>query len=92
LLMSNRTKLILFISESPGSKPACAHAVQEHPSRVVVVSSRAHENGKIDLDDPNYERRGYSFWGAYCQSKLANVLFAKELAKRCESCPILHAE
>ena len=34
-------------------------------------------------DDLNYERRSYSRWPAYGQSKLANILFAKELARRC---------
>jgi len=51
-------------------------------ARVVCVSSRAHNRGKIDLEDPNYEKREYTKWGAYGQSKLANVLFARELNKR----------
>ncbi len=51
-------------------------------SRVVVVSSTMHRSGAIDLDDPNYERRSYWGWPAYSQSKLANLLFARELQKR----------
>ncbi|XP_019647927.1 PREDICTED: retinol dehydrogenase 13-like [Branchiostoma belcheri] len=51
------------------------------PSRVVIVSSVMHEWGKIDFDDISYEK-SYSPIGSYCQSKLANVLFMRELARR----------
>ncbi|MEV6274131.1 oxidoreductase [Nocardia sp. NPDC051832] len=50
--------------------------------RVVTVSSWAHRFGAIDLDDPNWERRGYHRWKAYGQSKLANLLFTAELQRR----------
>jgi NAD(P)-dependent dehydrogenase (short-subunit alcohol dehydrogenase family) len=50
--------------------------------RVVVVASGAHRFGSIDLDDLNWERRGYSRWRAYGQSKLANLLFMSELQRR----------
>jgi NAD(P)-dependent dehydrogenase (short-subunit alcohol dehydrogenase family) len=50
--------------------------------RVVVVSSELHRNGKIDLDDLNFERRPYKPWAAYSQSKLANLLFVLELERR----------
>ena len=50
--------------------------------RVVTVSSGAHRTGKIDLADLNWERRDYSAWGAYGQSKLANLLFTSELQRR----------
>lgn len=50
--------------------------------RVVNVSSLGHRPGRIDLDDPMYERRRYSRWGAYFQSKLANLLFTRELDYR----------
>lgn len=53
-------------------------------SRIVTVSSLAHERGTIDLADLNYEKRGYSRIKAYQQSKLANVLFSNELARRLE--------
>jgi WW domain-containing oxidoreductase len=52
--------------------------------RVVMVSSAAHTAaplGGIELDNLSGER-GYSPWTAYGQSKLANLLFARELAKR----------
>lgn len=51
-------------------------------ARVVTVSSLAHQVGALDLADPNYEVRRYSAWGAYGQSKLANLLFARELGRR----------
>jgi NAD(P)-dependent dehydrogenase (short-subunit alcohol dehydrogenase family) len=50
-------------------------------ARVVTVSSSAHKLGRIRFDDLQGERR-YFRWTAYCQSKLANVLFARELDRR----------
>ncbi|SIJ50781.1 Probable short-chain dehydrogenase/reductase [Mycobacteroides abscessus subsp. abscessus] len=50
--------------------------------RVIAVSSVAHRAGKIDLSDLNYERRRYTRAGAYGASKLANLLFTKELQRR----------
>lgn len=50
-------------------------------ARVVTVASDAHRMGRIRLGDPEF-RRGYRGWAAYSQSKLANVLFARELARR----------
>ncbi|MDP2316337.1 MAG: SDR family oxidoreductase [Pseudomonadota bacterium] len=52
------------------------------PSRVVSVASDAHRRGKMRWDDigmRNYTAQG---WGAYGQSKLANILFTRELARR----------
>ena len=51
------------------------------PSRVVTVSSSAHSMGKIDFDDLQ-SVRGYSEIRTYNASKLANVLFTYELARR----------
>jgi NAD(P)-dependent dehydrogenase (short-subunit alcohol dehydrogenase family) len=53
-------------------------------ARVVTVSSMVHRQGKMDFENLNGERR-YSPWGAYCQSKLANLLFAYELQRRAEA-------
>jgi NAD(P)-dependent dehydrogenase (short-subunit alcohol dehydrogenase family) len=50
--------------------------------RVVTVSSVAHRMGRIAIDDLNWERRRYQSWGAYGQSKLANLLFTLELERR----------
>jgi NAD(P)-dependent dehydrogenase (short-subunit alcohol dehydrogenase family) len=52
--------------------------------RVVTVSSGLHRRGQIDLTDLNWQRRPYSRWGAYGQSKLANLLFTLELERRLE--------
>ena len=58
--------------------------------RVVVVSSGAHKIGKIAFEDLQSER-SYSRWGAYAQSKLANLLFARELERRAAATPLLVA-
>ncbi len=54
------------------------------PARVVTVSSNAQALGRIDFDDLQGER-SYSGARAYNQSKLANVLFTNELARRLEA-------
>jgi len=51
-------------------------------SRVVTVSSTAHRSARIDFDDLQWERRPYKPFGAYGQSKLANLLFTAELQRR----------
>ena len=49
--------------------------------RVVTVASTAHTMGAVDVDDLNFRNgREYTPWGAYGQSKAANILFAKGLA------------
>ena len=50
--------------------------------RVVTVSSMVHLMGYISLKDLNWKSRPYSAWMAYGQSKLANLLFTKELQRR----------
>ncbi len=50
--------------------------------RVVYVSSIAHANASLDLEDPEFEHRPYDHYGAYAQSKLANLLMAAETARR----------
>ena len=52
-------------------------------ARVVNVSSSAHQFGTIDFDNLNAEKR-YSPAGAYAQSKLANLLFTRELNRHFE--------
>ncbi|KAM6950765.1 retinol dehydrogenase 13-like [Lycodopsis pacificus] len=51
------------------------------PSRIVIVSSLAHEKGSIKFDDINLDK-DYHREESYRQSKLANVLFCRELASR----------
>ncbi len=53
--------------------------------RVVTVSSGGHRMGGLDLDDLNWERRRYTKWRAYGQTKLANLLFTLELQRRLDS-------
>lgn len=53
-------------------------------ARIVTLSSRMASNGSIDFSDLNYEKRSYGPYMAYSQSKLANVLFTSELARRLE--------
>jgi len=51
-------------------------------ARVVSVSSSAHHQSPVVFEDIHFERREYSPWSAYGQSKTANVLFAVEGSKR----------
>jgi NAD(P)-dependent dehydrogenase (short-subunit alcohol dehydrogenase family) len=51
------------------------------PARIVFTSSAGHYGGTLDLDDVGFER-GYSIMRAYSRSKLANVLTARQLARR----------
>lgn len=55
--------------------------VKSAPARVVTVSSEAHKRGQIRWDDLQGEQE-YSGLRAYSQSKLANLLFNRELARR----------
>lgn len=57
---------------------------QSAPARVVTVSSHAQAMGRIDFDDLQDER-AYSGARAYNQSKLANLLFTYELARRVQA-------
>lgn len=63
------TRLLDLLGRTPGA-------------RVVSTSSGAHWMGKIDFEDIARRERGYSAWAAYGASKLANVLFTRELARR----------
>ena len=56
-------------------------ALRAAKGRVVTVSSIAHQRGELDLDDLEHTR-GFSDYAAYARSKLCNVLFAAELARR----------
>ena len=53
------------------------------PARIVNVSSATHAYGKVDFDDLQSEKK-YGGFAAYANSKLANVLFTYELARRLE--------
>lgn len=62
----------------------------EH-ARVIIVSSIAHDRGKIFFDDLSMsgDKVKYSPGTSYGQSKLANVMFARELAKRLQGTGIV---
>ena len=51
------------------------------PSRIVVVASLAHYTGYLDFEDMMWSK-WYNPQLSYCRSKLANVMFARELSKR----------
>ena len=51
------------------------------PARVITVASISHRSGTMEFEDLGFER-GYWVMRAYSRSKLANVLFANELARR----------
>ena len=53
------------------------------PARIVTTSSVGHFSGTMDFDDLGFER-GYQIMRAYGRSKLANVLYTRELAHRLE--------
>jgi retinol dehydrogenase 14 len=52
------------------------------PARVVVVASAAHRGAALPFDNLQFEHGGYRLMRAYSRSKLANVLFTRELARR----------
>lgn len=52
------------------------------PARVVTVSSAMEKGARIHWDDLEYERTSYSMMKVYAQSKLMNVMFTYELARR----------
>ncbi len=56
-------------------------------ARVVNVSSGAHVGAKINFDDIQY-KKGYSGFGVYGQSKLMNLLFTYELARKLGGTPV----
>ncbi len=53
-------------------------------ARVINVSSRAHENAKVDLDDLQLTR-DYGGWRAYANSKLCNIWFTRSLSRRLDT-------
>ncbi len=55
--------------------------VASAPARIVNVASTAHYRGTLDFNDLGFEH-GYAIMKAYARSKLANVLFTRELARR----------
>ena len=58
-------------------------------ARVVTVSSMAHHRGNLDFDDLNWEKRDYSPMAAYSDSKIANLYFTYELARKLEGTNVI---
>jgi NAD(P)-dependent dehydrogenase (short-subunit alcohol dehydrogenase family) len=56
----------------------------DSPARIINVSSMAHQSGSINFNDIQH-KNFYNGWGAYAQSKLANILFTYELARKLEA-------
>jgi retinol dehydrogenase-12 len=58
--------------------------VRSAPARVVNIASVAHKSARkaLDFDDLDYERRRYRGFRVYGETKLMNILFTRELAKR----------
>lgn len=56
-------------------------------ARIVATSSIAHRFGDIDFEDINWEKKEYNTTRAYSDSKLANLYFAYELARKLQSEP-----
>jgi NAD(P)-dependent dehydrogenase (short-subunit alcohol dehydrogenase family) len=58
-----------------------SHLIASSPARIVNVASIAHRGATLDLDDLQL-KRSFSGWRAYKRSKLCNILFTRELARR----------
>ena len=65
----------------PAHEAAARAARASAPARIINVASEAHKFGPLDFDDLRNERR-YRSMRVYGQSKLANILFTAELARR----------
>ena len=62
------------------------------PSRIINVASEAHRSSKgLDFDDLMREKRDYSGFAVYCDSKLANILYSRELARRVADGVVVHS-
>jgi NAD(P)-dependent dehydrogenase (short-subunit alcohol dehydrogenase family) len=72
-LLTTELRDLLEASARPGA-----------PARVATVASELHARGRLDPDDPVGTRRPAAGGAAYAASKLANVLFARALARRAD--------
>lgn len=72
------TNLLLALIKETARQPVGSTTAG---ARIVNVASLGHRRGTMDFDDLHYER-GYQVMRAYCRSKLGNVLFTRELARR----------
>ena len=58
-------------------------------SRIINTASEAHKMASLKLDDLNREKKRYSQWRTYGNSKLCNILFTRELARKLEGTGII---
>ncbi|MDP6870128.1 MAG: SDR family oxidoreductase [Candidatus Poseidoniaceae archaeon] len=58
-------------------------------SRIINTASEAHKMSRLNLEDLNFENRRYSQWLTYSNSKLCNILFTRELARRLEGTNVI---
>ncbi|MEP6901495.1 MAG: oxidoreductase, partial [Actinomycetota bacterium] len=56
--------------------------IKTNGARIVNVSSGAHKAGNLNFDDLTWEKRSYSAWKAYGDSKIANLYFTYELDRK----------
>ena len=75
------------VDGSPVQKATPIYLVMNKPRGVVTTASDAHKSGRLDLEDLQSEK-SYAAMRVYGTSKLCNILFTRELAKRS---PELHA-
>ncbi|VDO87636.1 unnamed protein product [Schistosoma margrebowiei] len=59
------------------------------PSRVIVIASNLYQQGDIDVNNLNLRGEQYGPFKAYNQSKLANVLYVRELAKQLDNLKVI---
>ncbi|KAL9594893.1 MAG: hypothetical protein Q9219_006770 [cf. Caloplaca sp. 3 TL-2023] len=59
-----------------------ASSTPEMNSRVICLSSSGHRGGPVQIGNYNFEKGGYSPWGAYGNSKSANIYMANEIERR----------
>lgn len=64
----------------------CSYTFSIESSNFSFYNSLFVTGGHIDFDDINFDKRNYNSFQAYAQSKLANVLFTKQLSKIIEVC------
>ena len=58
-------------------------------SRIINTASEAHRMANLKLNDPNWEKKYYRQWRTYGNSKLCNILFTRELARKLEGTGII---
>jgi len=58
-------------------------------SRIINTASEAHRMSKLDFRNLNHEGKRYSQWRTYCNSKMCNILFTRELARRLDGTGII---